>query len=215
MPFCLHLPLPLLPLTSFSTRIMNTSRLKFVRLTEDHLFGYHAIMSDKTATRWSPVGHCTTLQDSKIWMSELLLSTDPDDDNFAVILRSDIDLDELPENSSESTVLQPGGMIGWVGTWKTNTTPEIGFVFHREAWGHGFATEALQALTIMFWEMKPQYDTLDAWCDSQNATSISALTKSGFVLEAKDEDHSFPSLRNRLCFRAKRTLKVNLWCLAR
>ena len=199
---------------------MMTPRLELVRLTEDHLPGYHAIWSDKNATRWSSHGYCKTLEDSKKWMSELLLSTNPNGDNFAVVIRNDLDPDKLPEKSSESTILKPGAFVGWVGTWRTNPSPEVGFVFHRDAWGHGFATEALQGFVTMFWELKLQYTTLDAWCDTQNAASISVLTKCGFVMEeAKDGDYILPwmdpPLRDSLCFRLKRGVKVDMWSLAR
>lgn len=202
---------------------MKTPRLQLVRLTEDHLHGYHAIWSDKHATRWSPHGYCKTLEDSKKWMSSLLLSNNPNGDNFAVIIRSDIDSDKLPEKDDgfESKILlQPGTFIGWVGTWSTSPTPEVGYIFHPDAWGYGFATEALQGFVTMFWDLKLQYNTLDAVCDSQNVASISVLTKCGFLLEeSMKEDYTLPwmnpSLRDSVRFRVKRSVKINMWCLAR
>jgi RimJ/RimL family protein N-acetyltransferase len=199
---------------------MKTPRLELVRLTQDHLPGYHAIWSDKHATRWIPHGYCKTLDDSKEWMSEHLPHKNPNGDNFAIIIRSDIKPDKLPENTTESTFLQPGKMIGWVGTRKTSPTPEVGFILHRDAWGHGFATEALQGFVTIFWELKLQYNTLDAWVDVQNAAALSVLTKCGFVMEeAKAGDYTLPwmdpPLRDSLCLRVKRAVKINMWCLAR
>jgi RimJ/RimL family protein N-acetyltransferase len=201
---------------------MKTPRLQLVRLTEDHLPGYHAIWSDKKATRWSPHGYCKTLEDSKRWMSELLISRNPNGDNFAVIIRSDIDTRKLPkkDDKTESEILQPGRFIGWVGTWTTLPTPEVGFIFHPDAWGYGFASEALQGFVTMFWELKLQYNTLDAVCDAQNAASISVLTKCGFVIEQSMEGYSTlpwmdPPLRDCVRFRVKRSVKINMWCLAK
>lgn len=201
---------------------MKTPRLQLVRLTEDHLYGYHAIWSDRKATLWSPHGYCKTLEDSKRCMSDLLLSRNPNGDNFAVIIRSDIDTRKLPEkeDKTESEILRPGAFIGWVGTWTTLPTPEVGYIFHPDAWGYGFATEALQGFVTMFWELKLQYNTLDAVCDAQNAASISVLTKCGFVLEESMEGYYTlpwmdPPLRDSVRFRVKRSVKINMWCLAR
>jgi hypothetical protein len=71
---------------------MQTSRLELVRLAAHHVPGCHAIWPDPIATRWSPHGHCKDVEASEKWMSELLLDVNPLGENYAVLLRSDVDL---------------------------------------------------------------------------------------------------------------------------
>lgn len=189
---------------------MHTARLELVRLAAHHLPGYHAIWSDPVATRWSPHGRCETIEASEKWMSELLLDVNPLGENYAVLLRSNINLiDELQNDSESDPVLQPGGFLGWVGTWKSEPIPEVGFIFHRSAWGFGFATEALNAFVQLYWPEKPQFDIFEAYCDAQNEASIRVLRKCGFeFVESIAGDYVLPwmepSLRTSLRFRMTR-----------
>ncbi|KAJ5966071.1 hypothetical protein N7481_012785 [Penicillium waksmanii] len=191
---------------------MQTSRLKLVRLTEDHVPGYHAIWSDPFTTRWSPHGHCATLEDSREWMSALLPDVNPKGVNYAVLLRADLDLDvevlkaRSPDNNA---VLRPGGFLGWVGTWTSQPRPEVGLIFHRSTWGLGFATEALNAFLELFWKERPEFEHLEAWCDEENAASSNVLRKCGFhLVETIKGDYTLkwmvPELRNSLHFRARK-----------
>lgn len=191
---------------------MQTSRLELVRLAAHHVPGYHAIWSDHVATRWSPHGCCKDIEASEKWMSELLLDVNPLGENYAVLLRSDVNLSDKKQQDLESdTVLQAGGFLGWVGTWKSEPVPEVGFIFHRSAWGFGFATEALNAFVQLYWWSKPQFDSLEAYCDTENKSSVNVLRKCGFVLvESIVGDYVLPwmepSLRSSLRFRATRSL---------
>jgi RimJ/RimL family protein N-acetyltransferase len=148
-------------------------------------------------------------------MSELLLDMNPLGENYAVLLRSDINLSDNQQQDSESdAVLQPGGFLGWVGTWKSEPIPEVGFIFHRSAWGFGFATEALNAFVQLYWQVKPQFDAFDAYCDTENEASVKVLRKCGFVfVESIAEVYVLPwmepSLRSCLRFRATRPLIKN------
>lgn len=189
---------------------MHTARLELVRSAAHHLSGYHEIWSDPVATRWSPHGRCETIEASEKWMSELLLDVNPLGENYAVLLRSNINLiNELQNDSESDPVLQPGSFLGWVGTWKSEPIPEVGFIFHRSAWGFGFATEALNAFVQLYWQEKPQFDIFEAYCDAQNEASIRVLRKCGFeFVESIAGDYVLPwmepSLRTRLRFRMTR-----------
>ncbi|OKP11105.1 hypothetical protein PENSUB_3475 [Penicillium subrubescens] len=191
---------------------MQTSRLELIRLEAHHVPGYHEIWSDPVATRWSPHGPCKDVDASEKWMSELLLDVNPLGENYAVLLRPVVNLNDIQQQDSESnTVLQPGGFLGWVGTWKSKPIPEVGFIFHRSAWGFGFATEALNAFVQLYWRVKPQFDALEAYCDTENEASVKVLRKSGFVfVESIVGDYVLPwmepSLRSSLRFRATRPL---------
>lgn len=193
---------------------MQTSRLNLVKLTEDHLPGYHAIWSDPFTTRWSPHGHCATIEDSRAWMSALLPDINPKGLNYAILLRTDIDLDidaqaQAPSPNDTDTILRPGGFIGWVGTWTSQPRPEVGMIFHRSAWGMGFATEALSGFLELFWKDRSEFENLEAWVDEENVASGKVLRKCGFELvEVVEGDYVLkwmvPELRNSFHFRARR-----------
>ncbi|OGM48652.1 GNAT family acetyltransferase [Aspergillus bombycis] len=193
---------------------MQTERLQLVRLTEDHVAGYHAIWSDPVATRWSAHGPCKTLDDSRQWMSSLLLKENPIGENYAVLLRPDMDQLQGSQEGAEDIhpydILAHGGFIGWVGTWRTDPLPEVGFIFHRSTWGLGFATEALRAFVELFWSCKPQFTVLEAYCDTENEASVKVLRKCGFELvEVTRKDYVLPWMtppeRDTMQFRLIRT----------
>ncbi|KNG84795.1 hypothetical protein ANOM_006701 [Aspergillus nomiae NRRL 13137] len=199
---------------------MQTTRLQLVRLTEKHVAGYHSIWSDPVATRWSAHGPCKTLDDSQQWMSNLLLEENPVGENYAVLLRQDVNLEAFSnqlQGSREGTednhtydISAHGGFIGWVGTWRTDPLPELGFIFHRSTWGLGFATEALSAFVELFWSCKPQFNVLEAYCDTENEASVKVLRKCGFELvEVTRKDYVLPWMtppeRDTMQFRLTRT----------
>ncbi|KAL3480455.1 GNAT domain-containing protein [Aspergillus californicus] len=168
---------------------MQTSRLQLVRLTSDHAPGYFAIWSDRFTTRWSSHGPCETLEAATEWMSSLLPAANPQGENYAVILRPDLDTATVQELQRQSTsvagsseVLAHGQLLGWIGTWRSDPVPEVGFLFHRGAWGLGFATEALSAFAELFWRVRPEFSVLEAYCDTENGASIRVLQKAGFEL---------------------------------
>ncbi|KAJ5232816.1 hypothetical protein N7468_005772 [Penicillium chermesinum] len=205
---------------------MQTARLDLVRLTKDHLPGFHAVWSDPIATQWSPHGACKTLKDSEDWLAGYLLENNPLGENYAVILRSGLDTKTskqtsqepqvnetgVDENHSNDSYLPPGFFLGVVGTWRSDPVPEIGFIYNRAAWGQGFATEALTAFLELFWDAKPQFNVVQGYCDTENLASSRVLAKSGFqMVETLIGDYSLPlrnpSLRSSFKFEAKRPSK--------
>ncbi|PWY92833.1 putative GNAT family acetyltransferase [Aspergillus heteromorphus CBS 117.55] len=165
---------------------METPRIELVRLTKEHALGYFSVWSDPHTTRWSCNGPCKTLQDAEDWMASLLPDENPTGENYAILIRRDLDqatIDSFkPETEIDDTdsVFKPGGFIGWIGTWRSEPLSEVGFVLHRSTWGLGFATEAMKAFTSLFWRLKPNVEYLAAFSDTENVASIRVLTKCGF-----------------------------------
>ncbi|KAK2810018.1 hypothetical protein FQN49_008569, partial [Arthroderma sp. PD_2] len=151
---------------------MQTSRLELVRISSEHLEGFDAIWSNPYTTRWSSRGPCKTIEESREWMSNLLVENNPLGENYAVLLRSDLpasELEEIQRDAPADSPLRTCGMVGCMGTFKSEPTPELGYTFHQSAWGRGFATEAMKAFLQLFWANRPQFDTVEAYCDSGNA----------------------------------------------
>lgn len=196
---------------------MQTPRLNLVRLTPDHLAGYHAIWSDSVATRWFPYGVSETLEQSAERMFDLLSWRSPLAEHYAVFLRDDIDMNALRQNNTHSTyvnsdsiqsIIEPGFLLGVIGDYSSDSVPQVGFVYHRSAWGYGFATEALAVYLEMLWE-RSQFEFVEAYCDSENHASASVLRKCGFELvEILTGDYEMPwrkpSSRDSFRFRVTR-----------
>ncbi|MBD3665480.1 GNAT family N-acetyltransferase [Sulfitobacter aestuariivivens] len=78
---------------------------------------------------------------------------------------------------SDFVVEHEGRVIGKAGFWQI---PEIGFIFHRDTWGQGLASEALRAL-IRHGFTDLGLARIIADVDPRNAASIGLLTKMGFA----------------------------------
>jgi RimJ/RimL family protein N-acetyltransferase len=125
---------------------------------------------------YSSRGICKSLEDTRTWMSALLVETNPDVEVYAILLKPDQNKIEDDNNNNN--------IIGVIGTHKTDPTPvELSYILHPSAWGKGYATEALREYVQHYFYLKPQFDRLTAWVDTENAGSIKVLQKCGFVEE--------------------------------
>ncbi|KAJ5947459.1 Acyl-CoA N-acyltransferase [Penicillium verhagenii] len=82
-------------------------------------------------------------------------------------------------------------VIGYMSINSVDPSPEIGYSILPESWGKGFATEALQMLLKMWWDLpRMEIDDMDrasgfvekiyALCETCNPASGSVLRKCGF-----------------------------------
>ena len=137
--------------------ILTTERLTLRPASEDDLDGFHAILSDPRATAyWSTPPH-TSVDQTRDWLTSML---------------------EIPLGEGEDFVIEhKGRMIGKAGFFRF---PEIGFILHPDAWGKGFAREALAAVLARGFEVH-RLDAVEADVDPRNAASLNVLGKLGFV----------------------------------
>ena len=74
------------------------------------------------------------------------------------------------------------GTIGFVWYSSENNSAELGYSFSREHWNHGYATQALKAVTDTLFRSLP-LNRLEAQHDVRNPASGRVMQKSGFVWE--------------------------------
>jgi len=75
-----------------------------------------------------------------------------------------------------------GNLLGGTGfAFETPTVAATGYVLARDAWGHGYATEALSAIVVVARDLGVQ--RLYALSHANHQASIRVLEKCGFVLE--------------------------------
>jgi RimJ/RimL family protein N-acetyltransferase len=80
----------------------------------------------------------------------------------------------------------------------------VGYILAKDAWGRGYATEALQAITEISAEIGIR--RLYAYCHPEHRASSRVLEKCGYLLEGTLPRHTvFPNLENNepidiICF---------------
>jgi [ribosomal protein S5]-alanine N-acetyltransferase len=84
-------------------------------------------------------------------------------------------------------------LLGATGLSIAGHEAETGYVFARDAWGHGYATESLKAMVDVARSIGLR--TLHAQCHPDHSASIHVLEKCGFTLEHRSPAaHVFPNL---------------------
>ena len=92
----------------------------------------------------------------------------------------------------------PGALIGSTGLfYKSPTRAVTGYVFAKEAWGNGYATEALQAMVEL--AKQTGVERLEAICHAEHMPSAHVLEKCGFIREEVRREHFvFPNLKPQM-----------------
>jgi len=85
-------------------------------------------------------------------------------------------------------------LLGSTGLkYKSSTRAETGYVFARDAWGQGYATEALEAMVEL--AQQTGVERLEAICHVDHQVSANVLEKCGFRQEeVRGEHFVFPNL---------------------
>jgi RimJ/RimL family protein N-acetyltransferase len=137
--------------------IIKTDRLVMRRAEGRDLAALHAVLSDERAMRyWSTPPHAS-LHRTREWLKDMMASPSPESDDFVVEFE--------------------GHVIGKAGFWRM---PEIGYIFHPDYWGRGFAGECLSALIARAFVKFP-LAAVKADVDPRNTASLRLLARLGFV----------------------------------
>jgi RimJ/RimL family protein N-acetyltransferase len=88
-----------------------------------------------------------------------------------------------------------GRLLGSTGLgFETLLIAATGYVLAEDAWGHGYATEALGAMVELSFQLG--LHRLHALCHPENLASARVLEKCGFQREAVPRRAEFPNLPN-------------------
>lgn len=76
----------------------------------------------------------------------------------------------------------PDEPIGMFTAWTTEQGQELGYCLTPDAWGHGFMTEAVTAVTN---RLLAAHEVVRVWatCDVENTASVRVLDRAGFQRE--------------------------------
>ena len=119
--------------------------------------GFHDILSDPHAMAyWSTPPH-QHIDETRKWVASMIGIKPGEGEDFVMEL--------------------DGRLIGKAGLYRF---PEIGFILHPNAWGKGYAREALQAVLDRAFAVH-QLPSVEADVDPRNSASLRLLTGLGFL----------------------------------
>jgi len=113
-----------------------TPRLLLRPIQQTDLAAFVVLRKQVEVMKWTSQGKPDASQDAtQVWMNRFLPPNDATTFNFAVEERS-----------------LPGKAIGVMGCHIVEP-PEVGYMFVKEAWGKGYATEAFQGWLQAYWQL--------------------------------------------------------------
>mgnify|MGYP000719333156 CR=1 FL=1 len=136
--------------------VIGTERLLLRPARADDLEPLHTILSNPRAMAyWSSPPH-EHIDQTRDWLASMIAIQPSEGEDFIVEL--------------------DGKLIGKAGLWRF---PEIGFIFHPDYWGRGFAREALGAIIKRAFSIH-HLPKIDADVDPRNVGSLKLLERLGF-----------------------------------
>ncbi|KAI5787205.1 GNAT domain-containing protein [Geopyxis carbonaria] len=144
-----------------------TPRLHLRPLSPQDLPDFHALWSSPAVTRWTPRQPSASLSVSHDYLASLL---------------------SRPRALANHAILEAGRMVGVVGVYAVNAQArerDVGYVLVEEAWGRGYATEALKIFLEAHGRMVEEEEGEGWWwvgkVKAGNGGSVRVLEKCGFV----------------------------------
>lgn len=140
---------------------IRTERLLLRPASTGDVDAFHKILSDSEATAfWSTPPH-KTIAETEAWVASMV-AIDP--------------------GAGEDFVIELAGrVIGKAGLYRF---PEIGFILHPDAWGRGYAYEALHPVLARAFSVHG-LASVEADVDPRNHASLRVLAKLGFKEERR------------------------------
>jgi len=80
-------------------------------------------------------------------------------------------------------------LLGMIGVRRNPPLAEAGYCLAYEAWGQGYAAEAMQAVLPHVWA-DPNIEQVNAFCHSRNLRSTRVLEKAGLRYASVERGHS-------------------------
>jgi ribosomal-protein-alanine N-acetyltransferase len=119
-------------------------------------------------------------------------------DTCAFLAWSESDWELWPAGSYLIFSRENDTLLGGTGlTFKTPTFAATGYVLALDAWGRGYATEALRAMVDLAQPMGVK--RLEAVCHAEHRASAHVMEKCGFLCEGIRRAHTeFPNLAGRM-----------------
>lgn len=156
---------------------IQTPRLILRSLREDDFAAVHDYGSDPEVVRYTTFGP-NTEQETRDFIARSIAETTEEprkNYNFAAVRKSD------------------NRLIGGVGIMIAsieNRSAELGYVFHKDAWGQGYATEAARKLLEMAFGQLNMHRVF-ARCFAENSASENVMKKLGMQYEGRMRDDFF------------------------
>jgi ribosomal-protein-alanine N-acetyltransferase len=156
-----------------SGTVLETARLSLRELTTGDFEAVHAYASDPEVVRYMTWGP-NTRQDTLDFLESARAAAREDP-------RHDYELGVVTRDGAR--------LVGCVGLHvrADETTGMLGYCFHREAWGLGYATEAGRAMLALGFDVLLLH-RIWAGCDPDNIRSARVLEKLGMRLEGRLRD---------------------------
>jgi RimJ/RimL family protein N-acetyltransferase len=133
-----------------------TPRLRLRQAESRDLADIHDLLSHPVGMRyWSTLPH-HDIEQSRAWLTGMISHSEQTGCDFVVELEDRV--------------------IGKAGCY---APPEIGYIFHPDHWGHGYAAEALAAIIPHVFATHA-INALKADVDPRNGPSLKLLAKLGF-----------------------------------
>ncbi|KAI0882320.1 acyl-CoA N-acyltransferase [Annulohypoxylon maeteangense] len=177
-----------LPTTPFplntERKPIRTERLIIRPFSEDDLDGIHSLRTQPEVMKYTAVGRIdANKEETGVFMARFMPPNDVQTYNNIITLASTGELIGVGGGTS-----RPESVFGW---------PEIGYLFKKEYWGQGYATEFLKAWLNDWWtlprsEIETQVDgqsvngvgevpeMITAFIEESNTGSRRVLEKAGF-----------------------------------
>lgn len=165
--------------------VLETERLRLRPLLESDAEALHVCRGDPEVAKYLVFSSHETLEDTRRWLSWWLT-------------------EGYGNGDAAWAVEEQGRVVGFADAWKSADFPgfwEMGYWFARNAWGKGFATEALRAVLTYLREQAGQRRFAAEYA-VENPASGRVLKKMGFR-EAQSGSYETADgilLQSRVCF---------------